>query len=127
MHASSAPRYLPNGCFGRLVRVLCRLVGIDSRRCFCIRCVATRSGIFRRTRTRVGHRAYANMHLLGIRIIHRFAYELPVTAPPVSPPGGRPTSGQRPWVTVIGRGTGRTSVTTARKPQPTGVLLTANR
>ena len=27
------------------------------------------------------------MHLLGIRIIHRFAYELPMTAPPVSPLG----------------------------------------
>ena len=88
MHASPAPRCLPNGRIAHRVRVLCRLVGIDSRRCFCIRCVAARSGIFRRTRTRVGHRAYVNMHLLGIRISHRFAYELPMTAPPVSPPGG---------------------------------------
>ena len=96
MHASSAPRYLPNGHIGHLVRVLCRLVGIDSRRCFCIRCIAARSGIFRRTRTRVGHRTYADMHLLGVRISHRFAYELPMTAPPISPPGGRPAPGRRP-------------------------------
>ena len=90
MHVSPAPRCLPNGRIGHLVRVLCRLVGIDSRRCFCIRCIAARSGIFRRTRTRVGYRAYVSMHLLGIRVSHRFAYDLPMTAPPVSPPGGRP-------------------------------------
>ncbi len=95
MRASAPDRRLRNHRFGQLIRGLCRLVGIDSRRCFCIRCIAARSGIFRRTRTWVGHRAYADVHLLGIRISHRFAYELPMAAPPISPPRGRPVSGRR--------------------------------
>ncbi len=95
MCTSGPNRRLPNRRFGQVIRRLCRLVGIDSRRCVCIRCIAARSGIFRRTRTWVGHRAYADVHLLGICISHRFAYELPTTAPPISLPRVRPASGRR--------------------------------
>lgn len=103
MPASAPDRRLPNHRIGQLIRGLCRLVGIDSRRCFCIRCIAARSGIFRRTRTWVGHQAYADVHLLGIRISRRFAYELPMAARPISPPRGRRASGRRaPLLSLAG-------------------------
>ena len=81
MHAR-APQRLARGRFDDIVQTLCRLASIDLRRCSCTRCIAARSGIFRRTRTWTGHRAYADVHVLGIRISHRFAFELPMTTPP---------------------------------------------
>jgi len=63
---------------------LFRFAGIDLRRCFCGRCIAARSGLFRRTRSWVGREVYADVHLLGIRISHRFAFEMPKTASPMS-------------------------------------------
>ena len=96
MRTSGPDRRFPNRRLARFIRGLCRLVGVDSRRCVCIRCIAARSGIFRRTRTWVGHRAYADVHLLGIRVTRRFAYDLPMTAPPVSLPRVRSASGRRP-------------------------------
>ena len=68
----------------RLVRRLFRLAGIDLRRCFCMRCIAVRSGLFRRTRAWAGRRAYADVYLLGIRVRHCFAFEMPKTASPMS-------------------------------------------
>ena len=92
MHAP-APQCLLRGRCGRLVRRLLLLAGIDLRRCFCARCIAARSGLFRRTRSWVGRQAYADVHLLGIRISHRFAFEMPVTAPPLAA-GIRDTTGR---------------------------------
>ena len=83
MHASAPQRHLR---YGHLVRRLLLFAGIDRRRCFCARCVAARSGLFRRTRSWVGRQAYADVHLLGMRISHRFAFEMPTTAPPRSTP-----------------------------------------
>ncbi len=76
MHAS-AMRRLPRGRVGRILRRLCLSIGINPRRCFCWRCVAASSGIFHCTRVRSGHRAYTDVRVLGIRIIHLFAFELP--------------------------------------------------
>ncbi len=86
MHAY-APQRLLLGRGSHLVRRLCLFAGLDprpTRRCFCVRCAAARNGLFRRTRTWVGRRAYADVQLFGIRISHRFAFEMPMTAPPVS-------------------------------------------
>ena len=83
MHAS-APQRLPRGRCGHLIRRLFLLAGIDLRRCFCARCIAARSGLFHRTRSWVGRQVYADVHLLGIPISHRFAFELPMTAPALS-------------------------------------------
>lgn len=85
MHASAHQRLLRGGC-GHLVRRLLLLAGIDARRCFCARCVAARCGLFRRARSWVGHRAYADAYLLGFRIRHRFAFEEPTIA--AAPPAG---------------------------------------
>ena len=77
MHAS-APQRLVHGRFHRLVlRPLCRLAGIDPRRCLCMRCIAARSGLFRRSRVCTGGVAYADVHVLGVRIRHRVAFDLP--------------------------------------------------
>ena len=82
MHASQR---LPRGRRSHLVRRLLLLAGIDLRRCLCARCIAARSGLFRRTRSRVGRQVYADVHLLGIRTSHRFAFEMPMmTAPSLS-------------------------------------------
>lgn len=76
MHAS-APRRLPRNRLGRICRRLCSVVGIDPRRCFCWHCIGVRSGLYHCTRIRVGHRTYDDVRVLGIRVIHRFAFELP--------------------------------------------------
>ena len=64
-----------------LVHALCRFAGINPRRCFCLRCVAARTRVYRRTRVPVGQSAYVDVHVLGMRISRRFAFELPSTAP----------------------------------------------
>ncbi len=74
---ASAFRRLPRGRVGRILRRLCFFLGINPRRCFCWRCVAASSGLFHCTRARSGHRAYSDVRVLGIRIIHRFAFDLP--------------------------------------------------
>ena len=86
MRASAPQRLLRRRC-GRIFRRLFRCAGLDPRRCFCARCVAARSGLFRRTRTWVGRRAYADVRLLGICISHRFAFELPAARSPM--PAGK--------------------------------------
>ena len=91
MHASTPQHHLPGRC-GHLVRRLFLLAGIDLQRCFCARCIAAHSGLFRRTRSWVGRRAYADVHVLGMRISHRFAFEMPMTAPP--PVGGNTRYGR---------------------------------
>lgn len=78
MHAH-ALQHLLRGRRGHLVRRLFRLAGVDPRRCFCVRCIAARSGLFLRTRVWAGRRAYVDVYLLGIRISHRFAFEMPAT------------------------------------------------
>ena len=83
MHAYASRRHPGRSC-GHLIRRVLRLAGIDLRRCFCGRCIAARSGLFRRTRSRVGRQVYADVHVLGIRTSHRFAFEMPETAPPPS-------------------------------------------
>ena len=97
MHAY-APRRILRGHRGPLPRGLCRFAGIDRRRCFCARCIAVRSGLFRRTRTWVGHRAYVDLHLFGIHVSRRFAFEMPATAPTMTrtpdTAGGRSASGR---------------------------------
>ena len=80
MHAHASQRH-PRRLSGHLIRRFFRLTGIDLRRCFCARCVAARSGLFRRTRSQVGRQVYADVHLLGIRTSHRLAFEMPKTAP----------------------------------------------
>ncbi|MCY4598347.1 MAG: hypothetical protein OXF27_00280 [Acidobacteria bacterium] len=65
-----------------LVHALCRSAGINPRHCFCLRCIAARTGVYRRTRVQVGHSVYANVHVLGIRISRRFAFDVPSTTPP---------------------------------------------
>ena len=80
MHAHASQQY-PRRLCGHLVLRFFRLAGIDLRRCFCGRCVAARSGLFRRTRSQVGRQVYADVHLLGIRTSHRLAFEMPKTAP----------------------------------------------
>ena len=84
MHAS-APQRILNGRLGHFVHPLCRLAGIDPRRCFCIRCSAARSGIYHRTRTWVADRAYVDVYVFGIRIRHSLAFEQPMATPPRSP------------------------------------------
>lgn len=79
MHAFATRRRL-HGRF--LVHVLCRSAGIDPRCCFCLRCIAARTGVYRRTRVPVGQSVYADVHVLGIRISRRFAFDLPSTTPP---------------------------------------------
>lgn len=65
MHAYAPQRVLRGRC-GHLLRGLCRVAGIDPRRCLCVRCIAVRSGLFLRTRTWVGHlRARPLVHVLG--------------------------------------------------------------
>ena len=95
MHAHASQRYPKRSC-GHLVRRFFRLAGIDPRRCFCGRCVAARSGLFRRTRSQVGRQVYADTHLLGIRTSHRWAFEIPKTVPlpaaGVVDTGGRPAA-----------------------------------
>ena len=76
MHASTRRR-LPRGRVGRILRRLCFFAGINPRRCFCLRCVAAGSGLFHWTRVRSGHGAYTDVRVLGIRIMHRFAFDLP--------------------------------------------------
>ena len=71
MHGS-APRRLPHG-----IRMLCRRVGIDPRRCFCMRCIAARIGLFRSTQVQVGRRTYSDVRVLGMRVSHRLAFEAP--------------------------------------------------
>ena len=80
MHAHASQRHFRRSC-GHLIRRFFRLAGIDLRRCFCGRCVAARSGLFRRTRSQVGRQVYADVHLFGIRTSHRLAFEMPKTAP----------------------------------------------
>ncbi len=80
MHAS-AKRQQVQGRFRRLVDALCRFAGINPRRCFCMRCIAAQSGVYRRTRATVGRRAYADIHVLGIRISRRYAFDLPSVSP----------------------------------------------
>ena len=81
MHAS-AKRQQVHGRFRRLVDAICRLAGINPRRCFCMRCIAAQSGAYRRTRVTVGRRAYVDIHVLGIRISRRYAFDLPSVSPP---------------------------------------------
>ena len=81
MHAS-AKRQQVHGRFRRLVHALCRFAGINPRRCFCMRCIAAQSGVYRRTRVTVGRSAYADIHVLGMRIRHRYAFGLPSVSPP---------------------------------------------
>ncbi|MCY4634961.1 MAG: hypothetical protein OXG04_10745 [Acidobacteria bacterium] len=76
MHASTLRR-LPRGRVGRILRRLCFVAGINPRRCFCWRCVAASSGLFHYTRVRSRLRAYTDLRMLGVRIVHRFAFELP--------------------------------------------------
>lgn len=83
MHAHT-PNGTLDGRWGHLIRRLLLLAGIDPRRCFCGRCIAARSGLFRRTRSQVGLQVYVDVHLLGIRTSHRFAFEMPKTAPLLS-------------------------------------------
>ena len=78
MHAHALQRLL-RGRSGHVVRRLFRFAGVDLRRCLCTRCIAARSGLFLRTRAWTGRRAYADVYLLGIRISHRFAFEMPAT------------------------------------------------
>lgn len=92
MHASVPPRLLLNRSDNHFRRLF-QFAGIDLRRCFCARCVAARSGLFRRTRTWVGHRAYADAYLLGIRVSHRLAFEMPLTVP--VPSSGAPARAGR--------------------------------
>jgi len=92
MHAY-APRRILRGRCGHLLGRLCRVAGIDPRRCFCVRCIAVRSGLFLRTRTWVGHRAYVDLHLFGIHISRRFAFEMPETATAMT--GTLDTAGER--------------------------------
>ena len=92
MHAY-APQRILRGHRGPLLRGLCRFAGIDLRRCFCVRCIAVRSGLFLRTRTWVGHRAYVDLHLFGIHISRRFAFEMPETATVMT--GTLDTAGER--------------------------------
>jgi len=80
MHAYASQRHPGRSC-GHLIRRLFRFAGIDLRRCFCGRCIAARSGLLRHTRSWVGREVYADVHLLGIRISHRFAFEMPRIAP----------------------------------------------
>ncbi|MDD9987193.1 MAG: hypothetical protein OXQ31_13030 [Spirochaetaceae bacterium] len=80
MHAT-AKRQQVHGRFRRMVHRLCRIAGIDPRRCFCLRCITAGSGIYRRTRVTVGQRVYADAHVLGVRIRHRYAFDLPLTSP----------------------------------------------
>ena len=68
--------------FRRLSHALSRFASINPRRCFCMRCVAAHSGVYRRTRVMVGQRAYVDMQVLGIRVRHRYAFDLPLTSPP---------------------------------------------
>ena len=112
MHAY-APQRIPPGRCGHLLRRLCRVAGIDPRRCLCARCIAVRSGLFRRTRTWVGPRAYVDLHLFGIQVSRRFSFEMPATAPTMTrslyragTAGGCSASGRdlraRPLVRVLG-------------------------
>ena len=80
MHAYASQRHPGRSC-GHLIRRFFRFAGIDLRRCFCGRCIAVRSGLFRRTRWWVGRQVYVDVHVLGIRTSHRFAFEMPRTAP----------------------------------------------
>ena len=85
MHACARQRSMPSPRpLRRLVRRLFRFAGIDPRRCFCGRCVAARSVLFRRTRPWAGRRAYADVYLPGIGFSQRFAFEIPRTAAPMS-------------------------------------------
>ncbi len=73
-----APRRLHHsGLVSRICRRLCWFVGIDPRCCFCWRCIAVRTGLFHRTRVQLGDRTYADVRVLGIRVVHRFVFELP--------------------------------------------------
>ena len=109
MHAYAPQRILRGRC-GHLLRRLCRFAGIDPRRCLCVRCIAVRSGLFLRTRTWIGHRAFVDLHVFGIHISRRFAFEMPATAPTMTrtldTAGGRSASGRdlraRPLVHVLG-------------------------
>ena len=85
MHASAPQRRL-QGRLGRLVHALCRCAGVDPRRCLCARCVAARIGLFRCTRVWIGRHAYADVHVLGIRVRHRFAFDQPVLRTPYPAP-----------------------------------------
>ena len=80
MHAYASQRHPGRSC-GHLIRRFFRFAGIDLRRCFCGRCIAVRSGLFRRTRSWVGRQVYVDVHVLGIRTSHRFAFEMPRTTP----------------------------------------------
>ena len=104
MHAYAPQRVLRGRC-GHLLRGLCRVAGINPRRCLCVRCIAVRSGLFLRTRTWVGHRAYVDLHLFGIHISRRFAFEMPTTASAMTA-GGRSAPSRdlraRPLVHVLG-------------------------
>ena len=97
MHAHASQRY-PSGRGGHLIRRFFLLAGIDLRRCFCGRCIAARSGFFRRTRSRVGRQIYSDVHLLGIRTSHRFAFEMPKTAPLLSAGALDTADAQRRWM-----------------------------
>ena len=69
MHACARQRSMPSPRpLRRLVRRLFRFAGIDPRRCFCGRCVAARSVLFRRTRPWAGRRAYADVYLPRHRV-----------------------------------------------------------
>ena len=102
MHASASLRLLRGRC-SHLVRRLLLLAGIDVRRCLCWRCIAARSGLFRRTRSWVGRQVYADVHLLGIRTSHRFAFEMPMTAPSLSA-GALDTAGHSASVSGLDSG-----------------------
>ncbi len=62
MHAYASQRY-PSGCCGHLIRRRFLLAGIDLRRGFCGRCIAARSGFFRRTRSQVLNERVKTGHL----------------------------------------------------------------
>ena len=42
-----------------------------------MRCIAARIGLFRSTQVQVGRRTYRDVRVLGMRVSHRLAFELP--------------------------------------------------
>ena len=63
------------GATGRLDSWL-RQIGIDPRRCHCLRCVAIRTGIFRRHHVRYGTTVYLEIRVCGVRTRRQVAYDM---------------------------------------------------
>ena len=49
-------------------RTIAKMLGRDGRACWCLRCVLTRTGIYRRSRTQNDRRIEIETRILGVRV-----------------------------------------------------------